>query len=288
MHAVRRHELRFGRSVTDAESSGDGFVLRWRGTAVMGIINVTPDSFSDGGVYSDSNEAINAGRVMVANGALIVDVGGESTRPGAQPVPAEEELRRVLPVVEALAADGLTVSIDTSKAIVAEAALAAGASLVNDVGGLRDPKMRSVCAEAGAPAVLMHMRGNPAFMQNNPVYRDVVSEVAHFLHRGAELAIADGVPDIVLDPGIGFGKHFEQNRSLLQSLPVIAKGRPLLVGVSRKQLVARLTGQSDPAARDPGSIALHLLAASLGAAIVRVHNVEAHVQALRAWEGIRG
>lgn len=288
MHAVRRNELYFRRFVAGAEPDGDSFVLRWSGTAVMGIINVTPDSFSDGGAYGSPKEAIEAGRLMAASGALMIDVGGESSRPGARPVSAEEELRRVLPVVEVLASDGLIVSIDTTKAIVAKSALAAGASLVNDIGGLRDPEMRITCANAGVPAILMHMRGLPASMQEDPVYRDVVSEVSKILHQSAELAQKEGVPDVILDPGIGFGKSFEHNLMLLRSLPTIAKGRPMLVGASRKSLVARLTGESNPAARDPGSIALHLMAASLGVAMVRVHNVEAHIQALRAWEGIRG
>ena len=288
MHAVRHHELCFRRFVAAAEPDGDTFVLRWSGTAVMGIINVTPDSFSDGGVYGSPNEAIEAGRSMAASGALVIDVGGESSRPGAQPVSVKEELKRVIPVVEALSADGLTVSIDTSKAIVARSALEAGASLVNDIGGLRDPQMRIICANAGAPAILMHMRGSPASMQEDPLYRDVVAEVGEFLHQGAKLAIEDGIPDVVLDPGIGFGKSFEHNLMLLRSLPTIYKGRPMLVGVSRKSLIGRLTGESNPVARDPGSVALNLMAASLGVAMVRVHNVEAHVQALRAWEGIHG
>ena len=288
MHAVRDHEIRFGRPVPGAEPSGDGFALRWRGTAVMGILNVTPDSFSDGGQYGDVDAAVGAGMVMAEAGALIVDVGGESTRPGAQPVPSEEELIRVLPVVEMLAAEGVVVSIDTSKSDVARAALAAGAALVNDVRGLRDPGMRTACAEAGAPAVVMHMQGEPGSMQREPSYRDVVAEVAEFLRRAAERALADGVCDVVVDPGIGFGKRLEHNLALLRSLPRLAGDRPLLIGASRKRIVEHLSGEEEVRARDPGSLALHLHAASSGAAMVRVHDVGAHVQALRVWEGLRG
>ena len=254
----------------------------------MGIVNVTPDSFSDGGHFANAAAAIDAGLAMAAAGALLVDVGGESTRPGATPVPAHEELSRVLPVIEGLAAGEVAVSIDTSKPDVAREALSAGACLVNDVRGLRDPALRAVCAEAGAPAVLMHMQGTPETMQRAPSYGDVVEEVSTFLRWGAERALREGIVDIVVDPGIGFGKRLEHNLALLRALPRLASGRPLLIGASRKQLIESLFGETAPTARDPGSLALHLHAAASGAAMVRAHDVAAHLQALRVWEGIGG
>ena len=254
----------------------------------MGIVNVTPDSFSDGGHFANAAAAIDAGLAMAAAGALLVDVGGESTRPGATPVPAPEELSRVLPVIEGLAAGEVAVSIDTSKPDVAREALSAGACLVNDVRGLRDPALRAVCAEAGAPAVLMHMQGAPETMQRAPSYGDVVEEVSTFLRWGAERALREGIVDIIVDPGIGFGKRLEHNLALLRALPRLASGRPLLIGASRKQLIESLSGETAPTARDPGSLALHLHAAASGAAMVRAHDVAAHLQALRVWEGIGG
>ncbi len=284
---MRAFELRFRRPVPGGEPSGEGFALRWQGTAVMGIVNVTPDSFSDGGHFANA-AAIDAGLAMAAAGALLVDVGGESTRPGATPVPAHEELRRVLPVIEGLAAEGVAVSIDTSKPDVAREALSAGACLVNDVRGLRDPALRAVCAEAGAPAVLMHMQGTAETMQRAPSYGDVVEEVSTFLRCGAERALKEGIVDIIVDPGIGFGKRLEHNLALLRALPRLASGHPLLIGASRKQLIESLSGETAPTARDPGSLALHLHAAASGAAMVRAHDVAAHLQALRVWEGIGG
>lgn len=254
----------------------------------MGIVNVTPDSFSDGGHFANAAAAIDAGLAMAAAGALLVDVGGESTRPGATPVPAHEELSRVLPVIEGLAAGEVAVSIDTSKPDVAREALSAGACLVNDVRGLRDPALRAVCAEAGAPAVLMHMQGTPETMQRAPSYGDVVEEVSTFLRCGAERALKEGIVDIIVDPGIGFGKRLEHNLALLRALPRLASGHPLLIGASRKQLIESLSGETAPTARDPGSLALHLHAAASGAAMVRAHDVAAHLQALRVWEGIGG
>ncbi|MCY4355070.1 MAG: dihydropteroate synthase [Truepera sp.] len=285
---MRAFELRFRRPVPGGEPSGEGFALRWQGTAVMGIVNVTPDSFSDGGHFATAAAAIDAGLAMAAAGALLVDVGGESTRPGATPVPAHEELSRVLPVIEGLAAGEVAVSIDTSKPDVAREALSAGACLVNDVRGLRDPALRAVCAEAGAPAVLTHMQGTPETMQRAPSYGDVVEEVSTFLRRGAERALKEGIVDIIVDPGIGFGKRLEHNLALLRALPRLASGHPLLIGASRKQLIESLSGETAPTARDPGSLALHLHAAASGAAMVRAHDVAAHLQALRVWEGIGG
>jgi dihydropteroate synthase len=198
----------------------------------MAVVNVTPDSFSDGGRHDAPDAAIAAGRRAWRDGAWIVDVGGESTRPGAEPVDPAEEIRRVAPVVEALAAtqEGL-VSVDTRRAEVARVALDAGAHLVNDVGGLRDPAMRAACADAGVPAVAMHMRGEPRTMQDAPAYDDVVAEVEAFLREARDVALADGVPDVVLDPGWGFGKRDADNLALFAALPRFAAlGAPVLMG----------------------------------------------------------
>ena len=221
---------------------------RYARGALVGVLNVTPDSFSDGGEFADLESAVEHGRRLAYEGAAIVDVGGESTRPGAAPVPAELELARVLPVIEVLAADGIAVSVDTSKAEVAEAALAAGAVLVNDVTALRgDPGMTAVVAGAGADLCLMHMLGEPRTMQDDPRYDDVVAEVESFLAERAEVAVAAGIPRerIALDPGIGFGKTLAHNLALLRALPRLARLGPLLLGVSRKRFLGTLTGQRD-------------------------------------------
>jgi dihydropteroate synthase len=255
-------------------------------TLVMGIVNVTPDSFSDGGRYPTADAAIAAGVQLFAEGADIVDVGGESTRPGHAPVGAETERARVLPVIAGLAAaTAAPISIDTSKAAVAEAALAAGACIVNDVWGLgRDPGVASVVAAHDAALVLMHNRAkaDPAL--------DILAELSTFFSRALDRAIAAGIrPErIVLDPGIGFGKTLEQNLTILARLDKLAAlGFPILIGVSRKSFIARLV-PSEPQDRLPGSIAANLIAVLAGAAIVRVHDVAAHVQALRVAEAIRG
>jgi dihydropteroate synthase len=275
----RVHALRVGRHVTGADDDGE---LRWTGPALMGIVNVTPDSFSDGGRWLEPAVAVAAGRRLADEGALLVDVGGESSRPGATPVGRDEELERVLPVVRGLVRSGVRVSIDTTKPDVARAALEAGACLVNDIGGLRDPAMRAVCAEAAAPAVIMHMRGEPRTMQADPRYVDVVEEVGAFLRQAARDARAHGVPAVVVDPGIGFGKRLRHNLALLRALPTFAAGEePLLVGASRKGLIGELSGAADPAERLPGTLVLHLAAARAGAALLRVHDVAAHLQALR-------
>lgn len=252
------------------------------GTPIMGILNVTPDSFSDGGLHLDPEAAVVAALAMVADGAAIVDVGGESTRPGADPVPEDEELRRVIPVVEALSEAGVVVSIDTSKPTVAEAAVAAGAEIVNDVTGLRDPAMRSVCAEMGVGVVVMHMRGEPRTMQHDPRYGDVVTEVADHLAAAAEAAEAAGIaPDaIVVDPGIGFGKTLEHNLALLRRAGDVGRGRPVLVGHSRKRFLGALTGIEDPAARDGVTAVVSVLAVMNGARLLRVHDVAATRAAL--------
>jgi dihydropteroate synthase len=245
----------------------------------MGVVNVTPDSFSDGGQYLDPQAAVAHGLALEAQGAAILDVGGESTRPGASAVPAEEELRRVLPVIEGLVAGGATaqLSIDTSKATVADAALQAGATLVNDVTALRgDPQMAEVIAGAGAGCCLMHMLGDPRTMQRDPHYDDVVAEVRAFLEERVVFAIAAGIAAerILLDPGIGFGKTVEHNLELLRRVDeLVAIGRPVVIGTSRKSFLGRLTGRTDPGERLPATIATCVIAYERGARVFRVHDV---------------
>ena len=258
---------------------------RWPRPTVMGIVNVTPDSFSDGGAYATPGDAAAAAREMIAAGAGLVDVGGESTRPGAEPVSEDEELRRLLPVIEELA--GLAVSVDTSRALVARRALAAGASMVNDVTALRrEPELVGVVAESGADLCLMHMQGEPRTMQDAPDYEDVVSEVAAFLEERLRFAVDAGVAEerIALDPGIGFGKTPDQNLELLRSLDrIVALGRPVLVGVSRKSTLARITlGPEAKVGTDAASVGAAVAAFDRGATLFRVHDVPAHVEALAA------
>jgi dihydropteroate synthase len=217
-------------------------------TKLMGVVNVTPDSFSDGGLYLDPEAAIAHGRELAAAGAEILDVGGESTRPGAETVPGEEELRRVIPVIQGLLATEGVISVDTSKAAVAAAALEAGAGIVNDVTALRgDPEMAALCADRGATVVLMHMRGEPRTMQDDPRYDDVVAEVKAFLAERVETATAAGVAEdrIWLDPGIGFGKTAAHNMELLRRLGELRElGRPLVVGTSRKSFIGKVDGSA--------------------------------------------
>jgi dihydropteroate synthase len=254
--------------------------------SVMGVVNVTPDSFSDGGVNFDPDEAAVAARRMRDEGAAIVDVGGESTRPGSEGVSLDEELRRVLPVLERLEGD-VPVSIDTSKAEVARSAVELGAELVNDVTALRaDPELAGVVADSGAYLCLMHMLGEPRTMQLDPVYEDVVSDIAAFLDERLRVAVAAGIPEerICLDPGIGFGKTVEHNFELIRRLDeLLALGRPILIGFSRKSSLGKLLG--DPEATT-GSIAASVGAAvaayERGATILRVHDVREHVEALTA------
>ena len=259
-------------------------------TIVMGIVNVTPDSFSDGGRYLDPAAAIAHGRELLAAGADLLDVGGESTRPGAVAVTSEEEKQRVLPVIEALASDGARVSVDTSKADVAAAALAAGAGIVNDVTALGDPEMAAVCAGARCGLVLMHMKGTPRTMQDAPTYEDVVAEVREFLAGRLEVAAAAGVdPERVwVDPGIGFGKTVEHNLELIARIDRIADlGRPVVVGASRKNFLGAITGR-EVGERLGGSIAVALAAVAGGASVLRVHDVAATVDALRVADAITG
>jgi len=256
--------------------------------SVVGIVNVTPDSFSDGGALLDPDDAAAAARLLVADGAALVDVGGESTRPGAAPVPLDEELRRVVPVLERL--EGVPVSIDTAKAEVARRALELGAELVNDVTALRgDPDLAGVVAGGEGYLCLMHMQGEPRTMQRDPRYGDVVAEVAAFLEERLAFAVSAGIPEerVCLDPGFGFGKTPAQNFELLRRLDVLlALGRPVHVGLSRKSSLGRLF---DPEART-GSLAASLGAAvaafDRGASIFRVHDVREHVEALTAAQAI--
>jgi dihydropteroate synthase len=257
---------------------------------LMGVVNVTPDSFSDGGRYLDADAAVEHGEKLLRDGASILDVGGESTRPGAVEVDEAEELRRTQPVVAALASEA-TVSIDTSKLAVAEAALDAGASIVNDVTALRrDPEVAALCADREAGVVLMHMPGNPRTMQDNPSYGDVVDEVKSFLAARIEAAIAAGVVEerIWLDPGIGFGKTVEHNLELLRRLSELCElGRPLVIGTSRKSFIGKVDG-SGVEDRIGGSIASSVLAAAEGADVLRVHDVAETAQAMRVAEAILG
>lgn len=261
---------------------------------VMGIVNVTPDSFSDGGLFLDSERAVAHGRELAAQGAEILDVGGESTRPGAAAVSGEEELARVGPVVEALAAGdepSAEVSIDTSKLVVAEAALDAGARIVNDVTALRtDPEIAGLCADRAARLVLMHMQGTPRTMQHSPTYDDVLDDVRAFLEGQMALAVGEGLPErrIWLDPGIGFGKTVDHNLELLRRLGELRKlGRPIVIGTSRKTFIGKITGR-DVDQRLGGTIASSVLALVEGAEIFRVHDVAEARQALGVAEAILG
>jgi dihydropteroate synthase len=258
--------------------------------SVMGVVNVTPDSFSDGGVNLDPADAAATARGMLSQGAAIVDIGGESTRPGSEGVSADEELRRVVPVLERLQGE-VPVSIDTSKAEVARIAIGLGAELVNDVTALRgDPELAEVVAESGAYLCLMHMQGEPRTMQADPRYDDVVSEVAAFLEDRLRAAVAAGIPEerVCLDPGIGFGKTVEHNFELVRRLDELAAlGRPVLIGISRKSSLGKLLG--DPNATT-GSVAASVGAAvaayERGATILRVHDVRVHVEALTAAQAV--
>jgi len=258
---------------------------------LMGVVNVTPDSFSDGGLFLEPEAAVDHGRELAAAGADVVDVGGESTRPGADAVSEELELERTTPVVAGLSRAGIAVSIDTSKAAVAEAALDAGASMVNDVTALRaEPGLAAMCAARDCELVLMHMQGTPRTMQENPTYDDVVDDVKAFLEERIEFAVEAGVAEarIWIDPGIGFGKTVSHNLELLRRLDELRElGRPILVGTSRKSFVGRITGR-DVARRLGGTIASNVLALAGGADMLRVHDVTELVQAMHVAEVILG
>lgn len=256
---------------------------------IMGILNVTPDSFSDGGVFREVEEAAAHARQMVAEGAAIIDIGGESTRPGAEAVGLEEEKHRVLPVIERLAAEGLVISIDTMKPEVADAAIACGAEIVNDVGGLREGAMREVVRATGAGAVIMHMRGTPRDMQQAPFYDDVTESVRQFFRQQEALCLSSGVrsSQLVFDPGIGFGKTAEHNHALLRNLaPLAPNGRPLVLGVSRKAFLGKAVNSSELRDRSWPTVAMTSLARTQGVRVVRVHEVKPNVEALRMTEAL--
>lgn len=260
-------------------------------THVMGILNVTPDSFSDGGRYFDEGRAVEHARQMAAQGADIIDIGGESTRPGAEPLSEEEELRRVIPVIRRLKQEiDLPVSIDTYKSRVADEALKAGACIVNDISGLRfSPDMARVVADHGAALVIMHIKGTPRDMQQNPVYRDVIGEITEYLSEGIEIAVKAGVDreKIVIDPGIGFGKTLEHNLIIMNRLSEFrALGRPILIGTSRKRFIGMVLEQNEPEQRIEGTAATVALAIERGASIVRVHDVDRMVRVARMTDAI--
>lgn len=251
---------------------------------IMGILNVTPDSFSDGGEHMAPDEAVAHARKMVEEGALIIDVGGESTRPGAVPVSAEEELARVLPVVKSLVEEGMCVSIDTRHALVAEACVKAGAAVINDVSGFRDPKMVEVAKSCDAGLVVVHMQGDPATMQENPVYDDVVLDVRDWLRERCDALEGSGVARkrLCVDPGPGFGKSASQTVELMRNLHEIVRlGYPVMAAPSRKSYIGYVYGIEEPAERDAASAAEALLACELGASVVRTHNVAATAAALK-------
>jgi len=260
-------------------------------TLVMGIVNVTPDSFSDGAMFASVEDAVAHAARLVDEGVDLVDVGGESTRPGSDPVEVEEELRRVVPVIEGLARarPGTRVSVDTHKPEVASAALDAGACVINDVMGGRDARLLETVSRTGAGIVLMHMLGEPKTMQDDPRYDDVVGEVNEFLRERIEAAVFAGIPEerVCIDPGIGFGKNVDHNLALLRAVPTLRMlGAAVMVGASRKRFIGTLTGVDDPAARLEGSLAVAVLAAAHGADLVRVHDAQATVRALKVADAV--
>jgi dihydropteroate synthase len=276
----------------DREIDCAGRILDLTRPNIMGILNVTPDSFSDGGQWSGKDAAIKHALTMQDEGADIIDVGGESTRPGAAAVPLQQELDRVIPVIEAIVPQlSIPVSIDTSKPEVMRLAVSAGAGMINDVNALRESGAAETAAELGVPVCLMHMLGDPRVMQDNPVYDDVAREVKQFLLARAKDCEEAGIANhnILLDPGFGFGKTLQQNLELFQALPdLVASGYPVLVGMSRKAMIGQLTGTEMPD-RIPGSITAATLAVGMGAAIVRVHDVAETRDALNVatalWKG---
>jgi dihydropteroate synthase len=257
---------------------------------VMGIVNVTPDSFSDGGLHLQRDAALAHAHQLIAEGADILDIGGESTRPGAQPVSVPEELDRVLPIIEALHGAPLAISVDTSKPEVMQAAIAAGAQMINDINALQDATAMRAVASSNVAVCLMHKQGNPQNMQAQPHYQNVVAEVSTFLRERIAAAEAAGIhrERIVIDPGFGFGKTLAHNLALLRELKKLTElGVPILTGLSRKSMLGTLTGQ-DVMQRLPSSLAAALIAVQHGAAIVRVHDVRATVDALKIWNAVNG
>ena len=268
-----------------------GRVLRLDRAQVMGIVNVTPDSFSDGGAHDSTDAAVAHGLKLVEEGADLLDIGGESTRPGSAPVTLEEELRRVLPVIEQLAArTAVPISIDTFKPEVMRAAVAAGAGMINDIHALRQPGALEAAADTGVPVVLMHMQGEPGSMQADPQYDDVVAEVHRFLVQRLFAAEMAGIAkkNLIVDLGFGFGKTLEHNLTLLaRSERFIELGVPMLAGLSRKRMLGEITGRDVPADRLAASVAAHVIAVQRGARIVRVHDVAATVDALKLWQAVQ-
>jgi len=281
-------------------NTGDGsFILKWSDyelslgerTHIMGVLNVTPDSFSDGGQFLAREEAIRQGLSMAREGADIIDVGGESTRPYAEKISTQEEIDRVIPVIEALHRDlTIPISIDTFKAHVAREALGAGASMLNDITALRfDPDMMSTAAEAGVPVILMHMKGTPADMQKNPNYTNLIPEIIEFLEDAKDRAVRGGIKErmIVLDPGIGFGKNFDHNLEIIRDLAQFRKlGQPILLGSSRKAFLGHILDR-EPRERDTGTMATIAAGVMNGASIVRVHNVKMALDTVRVIDAIR-
>lgn len=260
-------------------------------THIMGILNVTPDSFSDGGHYADATRALTHARAMAAAGADIIDIGGESTRPGAAPVAEEEELRRIIPLIERLSAElAVPISVDTYKSSVAKKAVEAGAGIVNDISGLRfSPDMANVVADSGAAVVIMHIKGTPRNMQQNPVYHDVIGEVMAYFEEGIEIAVKAGVDreKIFIDPGIGFGKTLEHNLVLLDRLDQFqALGRPIVLGTSRKKFIGTVLGVQAPEQRVDGTAATVALGIERGARVVRVHDVGRMAQVAKMTDAI--
>jgi dihydropteroate synthase len=265
---------------------------RPRRPLVMGVLNVTPDSFSDGGQFASVDAAVSQAHAQAAAGVDLIDVGGETTKPGSLPVPPEEQVRRVVPVIQRIAHLPVTISIDTTRAAVAEAALDAGASLVNDISaGRDDADLLPLVARRQVPVILMHMQGTPATMQDEPRYGDVVAEVSAFLRERLDAAVAHGIgpEDVLLDPGIGFGKTMEHNLTLLRrQRELLALGRPLVVGTSRKGFIGRITHEPVPARRLFGTAATVAWSIAQGASIVRVHDVQAMVQVVKMTSAIVG
>lgn len=270
--------------------SAHGKILSLSQPRIMGILNVTPDSFSDGGRYDTPDKAMARAETLAKEGADIIDVGGESTRPGAAPVSVQEELDRVVPVVEQIARElDVFISVDTSKPEVMREAFNAGGHLINDVRALRERGALRTCVELNAPVCLMHMRGEPPVMQDDTEYRDLFSDISEFFFRRLHECLNAGMTrqNIIIDPGIGFGKSRDQNYELLARMEILSSfGYPLLIGLSRKSLIGGLTG-ADTAARLPGSLALAMYAVSKGAKILRVHDVAETAQALACWNHVR-
>ena len=267
-------------------------MLRPDPTKIMGILNVTQDSFSDGGLYFDKSAAINRAIQMVEEGADIIDIGGESTRPGSEPVPEEEEIRRTIPVIEALVKEiSVPISIDTYKSRVANRALEAGASMVNDISGLRfDPDMPDVIAYHDVPVVIMHIKGTPKDMQRNPVYEALIPEIMDYLREGIRIAAKAGIKEdkIIIDPGIGFGKTFEHNLDIICNLNEFTLlGKPILIGPSRKAFIGKVLGDLPPTDRLEGTAAAVAISIFNGANIIRVHDVKEMVHVAKVADAIK-